>query len=88
MKNYNVIRTELKKYSSSLDKKKEVIVLTKADLIKTNEMKLKIKKLKDKLKRDICSISINDNESIHNLKKLLLSENNNNNQLVKKTWSP
>ena len=88
LKNYNVIRTELKKYSSSLDKKKEIIVLTKADLMKTNEMELKIKKLKDKLKSDICSISITDNDSIHKLKKLLLLENNNNNEVVKKTWSP
>ena len=51
-------------------------------------MKLKIKRLKDKLKSDICSISITDNDSIHNLKKLLLLENNNNNEVVKKTWSP
>ena len=51
-------------------------------------MMLKARKLKDKLKSDILSISITDIESIHNLKKLLLLENNNNNQVVKKTWSP
>ncbi len=88
LKNYNIIRNELKKYSSTLDLKKEIIVLTKADLIKPNEMKLKINNLKNKLKRDIYSISIINIESIHNLKKLLLLENNNHHQVVKKKWSP
>ena len=51
-------------------------------------MKLKINNLKNKLKRDIYSISIINIESIHNLKKLLLLENNNHHQVVKKKWSP
>ena len=87
LKNYNVIRNELIKYSSSLGLKKEIIVLTKSDLIKPNEIELKVKKLKNKLKSDIFSISITDIESIHTLKKLLLLESSNN-QLVKKIWSP
>ena len=44
--NYKTIKNELKKYGSSLNKKKEIIVLTKSDLSKKN-----IEKIKKNLKK-------------------------------------
>ena len=41
-KNYNTIKNELKKYGSSLNQKKEIIVLTKSDLLTKNIKKIKI----------------------------------------------
>ena len=50
---YNQVRKELSKYSIDLVKKKEIVVLNKTDLIDEEEKKEKIKKLKNKLKKNI-----------------------------------
>ena len=50
---YNQVRKELSKYSKDLVKKKEIVVLNKTDLIDEEEKKEKIKKLKNKLKKNI-----------------------------------
>ena len=49
---YNQVRKELSKYSKDLIKKKEIVVLNKTDLIDEEEKKEKIKKLKNKLKKN------------------------------------
>lgn len=59
-KDYKVVRNELKKYNPEMLKKKEMILLTKSDLVE-NKVSFKDAKL----------ISIHDLESINNLKKLL-----------------
>lgn len=59
-KDYKVVRNELKKYNPEMLKKKEIILLTKSDLVE-NKVSFKNAKL----------ISIHDLESINNLKKLL-----------------
>jgi GTP-binding protein len=59
-KDYKVVRNELKKYNPEMLKKKEIILLTKSDLVE-NKVSFKDAKL----------ISIHDLESINNLKKLL-----------------
>lgn len=59
-KDYKVVRNELKKYNPEMLKKKEIILLTKSDLVE-NEISFKDAKL----------ISIHDLESINNLKKSL-----------------
>jgi GTP-binding protein len=64
---YKVVRKELGEFKKSLLNKKELILLTKSDLIDENE----IKKIKSKLKgfdREIITTSIYDEESL----KLLL----------------
>lgn len=59
-KDYKVVRNELKKYNPEMLKKKEIILLTKSDLVE-NKVSFKNAKL----------ISIHDLDSINNLKKLL-----------------
>ena len=57
---YNQVRKELSKYSKDLVKKKEIVVLNKTDLIDEEEKKEKIKKLKNKLKKNIFLMSTMD----------------------------
>ncbi len=59
-RDYKTVRNELGKYNKEMLKKKEIILLTKSDLID-----------KRKTFKNAISISIHDFESIENLKKLL-----------------
>ncbi len=86
--NYKIIREELTKYGPKVSKKKEIIVLTKSDLMNKNMIKKNITKLEKKINNKVLSISINDINSIIVLKNLLLSEKNKNNKLASKKWSP
>jgi GTP-binding protein len=54
VKNYKTIRKELKKYSKELDRKQELVVLNKSDLIPDEkELKKKAKAICDKLDLDV-----------------------------------
>ena len=67
-KRYQIIRNELKKYSSDLAKKKEFVVLNKIDLV-DNELKIKkIDEFKKKFKQKFYQISVLKKE---NLKQIL-----------------
>lgn len=70
MRDYNIIRSELEKYNPGLIKKKEIILLTKIDLISEKELKEKISELK-KNKLKVLPISIHDWESLEALKRRL-----------------
>ena len=65
---YNQVRKELSKYSKDLVKKKEIVVLNKTDLIDEEEKKEKIKKLKNKLKKNIFLMSTMDKKSVSDIK--------------------
>lgn len=67
---YEVIRKELGKFKKSLLKKKELILLTKSDLVDKNKI-TKIKLKLKKLDREIISTSIHDESSIRSLLKIL-----------------
>ena len=67
---YTIIHKELKEYSSILLEKQEIILLTKSDLIKDNDLKKKLKSLA-KTKKQIISVSIHDWESLQLLIKIL-----------------
>ncbi len=69
---YNVIRKELEKYEKTLSQKKEYIFLTKTDLISEEEITKKIKIL-GKLNPDILAVSINNEDSLNEVRKLLNS---------------
>lgn len=69
---YKVIINELKNFSPELVKKKEIILLTKSDLIEKDELNKKINLLK-KFKKPVFPISIHDWDSLENLKTYLLS---------------
>ena len=70
---YNQVRKELSKYSKDLVKKKEIIVLNKTDLIDEEEKKEKIKKLKNKLKKNIFLMSTMDKKSVSDIKSKLVN---------------
>lgn len=71
-KSYKVIRQELEKHEPSLIHKKEIILLTKSDLISEKETKEKLKILK-KLNKNSYPISIHDWDSLENLKANLVN---------------
>ena len=70
---YNQVRKELSKYSKDLVKKKEIVVLNKTDLIDEEEKKKKIKKLKNKLKKNIFFMSTMDKKSVSDIKSKLVN---------------
>jgi GTPase len=69
-KDYKIVRSELQKYDKKMLKKKEVILLTKHDLVdKKVVSKLKTKLIKTK--REILETSIYDPESLNKLLNIL-----------------
>ena len=73
LENYLKIRRELSKYSSSLLKKKEIIVFNKIDMININEIEKKINIFKKKIKKNIYKVSVLQNKGLINIKKLLVN---------------
>ncbi|MBU0612033.1 GTPase ObgE [Patescibacteria group bacterium] len=67
MKVYKEIRKELEKYGNDLDKKEEIIVLTKTDVIEDTKIIEKRKKEFEKLGKKVFVISLYDDKSIKNL---------------------
>jgi GTP-binding protein len=65
---WKTVREELKKYSSEVYDKREVIILTKTDLLNPKQIKKKIGILK-KLNPDVLKVSIIDDLAIEVLKK-------------------
>ncbi len=70
---YNQVRKELSKYSKDLVKKKEIVVLNKTDLIDEEKKEEKIKKLKNKLKKNIFLMSTMDKKSVSDIKSKLVN---------------
>lgn len=71
-KDYQIIRKELGDFDQKLLDKKEIILLTKTDLVSEKEAKSKLKIIQ-KLNSDSLPISIHDFDSLEKLKKQLLS---------------
>lgn len=67
---YQVIRTELGSFDKALLEKKEIILLTKSDLVSTKELS-KVKTKLEKLNKNIIETSIYDPDSINSLLKNL-----------------
>jgi len=72
-KSYNQVKNELKSYSSKLNKKKELIVLNKTDLMEEKEIKKIIKDFSKGLKSEVISISTFKKTSISKIKAKLIS---------------
>lgn len=70
-RDYLSVIQELKNYNPELIEKKEIILLTKSDLVDKKELENKLKVLK-KFKKQIIPVSIYDYESIMELKSKLL----------------
>lgn len=71
VKAYKVIRNELKEYSEELAEKKEVVILTKTDMIDKKTLDKAVKKI-SKLNKDILTVTILDDDSIKKLKDNLI----------------
>ncbi len=69
IKDYKIIRKELEKYKNEVNKKKEIICLTKCDLLNEIDLNIKIKELKKKLKKEIYYCS---NFNGKGIKKILI----------------
>lgn len=79
LKDYQTVREELKKYNSELLKKKEIILLTKSDLMEIPDLKKKLKTLSKTeqvrasgAKKKILAVSIHDWDSLQSLVKVLV----------------
>ena len=73
LKSYKQVRQELKKYSSDLIKKKEIIVFSKIDLMEKEEILKKVKEFNKFINVKIYLTSSIKKEGLLGLKKLLIS---------------
>ena len=88
IKDYQVIRNELNKYGKGLDKKKEILVLTKKDLVNDTVFKKKINNLKSYTGKNIYAISIKDKKSVKKLVDYLLIIRTKSIDVMEKKWTP
>lgn len=70
-KDYEIVRKELSDFAEELAEKKEIILLTKSDLVSADALKKKIAMLK-KINPDIFPVSIHDWDSLKSLSEKLL----------------
>ena len=69
---YMQVRMELKKYSKELEKKKEIVVFNKIDLINKDEIKYKLTEFKKRIKKNVLLISTLDKTSLSEIKSKLI----------------
>ena len=72
-KRYGIIRKELDAYDPALTKKQEIVLLTKTDLLASEEEQKIIAEL-EKINPHMLSVSIHDLDKINGLKKHLMQE--------------
>lgn len=70
VKDYKIVRNELKKYSKALDKKKEYLFLSKYDMVPAKELKKKLASLR-KLGKKVIPLSIHDTEALKKVQDIL-----------------
>lgn len=69
-RDYQTVRNEMLAHNPSPEPKKEIILLTKSDLVSGDKLKEKVKQLK-KFKKQIIPVSIYDWDSLEKLKRML-----------------
>ena len=69
---YKQVRIELKKYSKELEKKKEIVVFNKIDLINKDEIKYKLTEFKKRIKKNVLLISTLDKTTLSEIKSKLI----------------
>ncbi len=72
-KDYKKIKNELKKYSSKLPKKKELVVLNKTDLIDKENIKKIVKEFSKITSSEVISLSTLKKSSVSQIKAKLIS---------------
>ncbi len=71
---YKTIRKELSDYGENLDKKEEIVVLSKSDLIDSKSLDKKIKSLEKVCGKEVLSLSLYDDNSLKALANKLIQE--------------
>ena len=71
LKDHEIVRKELGNFSKQLLEKKEIILLTKHDLLSIGELERVKRTLSKKFNRDVVATSIYDNKSLERLHKKL-----------------
>jgi len=77
---YDTVRKEITKYGEGVEEKKEIVILTKTDLLSPDEVTKKIKELK-KRNPEVYKVSIIDDKSLQDIQKvfsLFLSDKDEN----------
>lgn len=74
-KDYKIVRNELEKYAPELKNKKEYIFLTKTDIMNEEEKERKVAKIR-KINPDFLAVSIYDDKSLEEVRKLLFKIKN------------
>jgi len=72
-KSYNQVKNELKKYSTKLSKKKELIVLNKTDLMDKKKIKEIVDNFSKGTKFEIITMSTLEKKTISKIKAKLIS---------------
>lgn len=70
LRDYKIIKEELRKYELAVVRKREYIFLTKTDLVSEKEVEEKMKELK-KFSPDVLAVSIYDEKSLDEVRELL-----------------
>ena len=70
---YNTVRKEFGGYDKSLLEKKEIVLITKTDLVEKDILSMAITKLK-KVNKNILPVSVYDPSSLEELKKIVATE--------------
>ena len=70
-KDYQIIRKELKKYSESLVKKRELVLFTKTDLVEGKSIDGKIEKMRQ-INPEVLCVSIHNQDQLEELKRYLV----------------
>ncbi|MDA9697793.1 GTPase ObgE [Candidatus Pelagibacter sp.] len=72
-KSYQQIKNELKSYSSKIEKKKELVILNKTDLVENNDIKKIIKDFSKYTKSEVITLTTLEKKSISKVKAKLIS---------------
>jgi GTPase len=72
-KSYNQIKNELKNYNSNLEKKKELVILNKTDLIDKKDLDKIIKDFSKNIKSEVISMTTLQKVSVSKIKAKLIS---------------
>lgn len=70
VRDYKIVRDELTKYNSQLLEKSEYVLLSHSDMVKSSELKQKLKQLQT-ISKTVIPISVIDDDRLGELKKIL-----------------
>lgn len=94
LENYKIIIKEISAYGKKLENKKQILVISKADLISKAELKVIVKKIENYTKSSVLVSSAVNKEGLNQLKEILfdniknLEDENSNKKIKEEKWSP